>query len=200
MKIVSLLPSATEIVFALGLGDSLEGVTHECAYPPGARDSPVVRGPPLPAGPLSSREIDAAVRAKMDAKEPLYVLDRGLIQRAQPDVILTQDLCRVCSIATGQVEDALADLGVDAKVLSLEPTTLEEIFISIEAVGKLLDRERQAKELTESLRERVEAVKRTALPLPTIRTLALAWFGPPFGGGHWDPERIPIARCSALRA
>src|SRR5437667_8297807 len=99
----------------------------------------------------------------MGAKEPLYVLDRAVIERVQPDVILTQDLCRVCSIATGQVEDALADLGVDAKVLSLDPNTLDEIFVSIEAVGKLLEREEQAKELTEPLRGRVEAVKKTAL-------------------------------------
>ena len=194
MKIVSLLPSATEIVYALGLGDSLEGVTHECDYPAEAREKPVVMRPSLPPGVLSSREIDDAVRAKMDAKEPLYVLDRAQIQRIQPDVILTQDLCRVCAIATGQVEDALADLGIDdAKVLSLEPNTLEEILISIEAVGKLLDREHEAKELTESLRARVEAVKKTALRLPTIRVLALEWFDPPFGGGHWVPEMIELA-------
>ena len=121
---------------------------------------------------MTSREIDAAVRDKMNAKEPLYVLDRALIQRVQPDVILTQDLCRVCSIATGQVEDALADIGVDARVLSLDPNTLEEIFISIEAIGKLLEREEAAKEITEGLRARVEAVKKTALRLPTIRVLA----------------------------
>src|SRR5437660_1240475 len=190
MKIISLLPSATEIVFALGLGDSLEGVTHECDYPAEARDKPVVMRPSLPSGPLSSREIDDAVRAKMDAKEPLYVLDRSLIQRVQPDVILTQDLCRVCSIATGQVEDALADLGVDAKVLSLDPNTLDEIFISIEAVGKLVEREDAAKEITEGLRARVEAVKKTSLRLPTIRVLAQEWLDPPFAGGHWVPEMI----------
>src|SRR2546428_10002085 len=108
----------------------------------------------------------------MDQQEPPYVLDRALIQRVQPDVILTQDLCRVCAIPTGQVKDALADLGVDSKVLSLDPNTLEEIFVSIEAVGKLLDREERAKELTEGLRARVEAVKKTALRLPTIRVLA----------------------------
>jgi iron complex transport system substrate-binding protein len=193
VKIISLLPSATEIVFALGLGDSLEGVTHECDYPAEARDKPVVMRPSLPPGPLSSREIDAAVRAKMNAREPLYVLDRALIQRVQPDVILTQDLCRVCAIASGEVEDALADLGVDAKVLSLDPNTLDEIFVSIEAVGKLLEREEQAKELTESLRARVETVKKTALRLPTIRTLALEWFDPPFGGGHWIPEMVELA-------
>jgi iron complex transport system substrate-binding protein len=144
---------------------------------------------------LSSREIDEAVRAKMDAKEPLYALDRAMLERIQPDVILTQDLCRVCSIDTGQVRDALSDIGLaeTTKVLSLEPTTLEEIFVSIEAVGKLLDREKEAKELTESLRARVETVKKTALRLPTIRVLALEWFDPPFGGGHWVPEMVELA-------
>ena len=198
MKIISLLPSATEIVYALGLGDSLEGVTHECDYPPEAREKPVVMRPSLSPGPLSSREIDDAVRAKMQAKEPLYVLDRGLIQRVQPDVILTQDLCRVCAIPTGQVEDALADLGVDAKVLSLDPTTLEEIFVTIEAVGKLLGREDRAREITEGLRARVEAVKKTALRLPSIRVLALEWLDPPFSGGHWIPEMVEIAAGTNL--
>ena len=198
MKIISLLPSATEIVFALGLGDSLEGVTHECDYPAEARDKPVVMRPSLPQGVLSSREIDDAVRAKMNAKEPLYVLDRAVIQRVQPDVILTQDLCRVCSIASDQVKDALDDLGVDAKVLSLDPHTVEEILVSIEAVGMLLEREERAKELTESLRERVEKVKKTALRLPTIRVLGLEWFDPPFAGGHWIPEMIEFAGGTTL--
>jgi iron complex transport system substrate-binding protein len=200
LKIISLLPSATEIVFALGLGDSLEGVTHECDFPAEAREKPVVMRPSLPSGPLSSREIDAAVREKMNAKEPLYVLDRAVIQRVHPDVILTQDLCRVCSIATGQVEDALADLGVDAKVLSLDPNTLEEIFVSIEAVGKLLEREGAAKEITEGLRTRVEAVKKTALRLPSIRVLAQEWLDPPFAGGHWVPEMIELAGGTNLLA
>jgi iron complex transport system substrate-binding protein len=193
LKIVSLLPSATEIVFALGLGDSLEGVTHECDYPAEATQKPIVSRPSLPPGPMTSREIDDAVREKMDAKEPLYVLDRALIQRVQPEVILTQDLCRVCAIPTGQVEDALADLGVDSKVLSLDPNTLEEIFVSIEAVGKLLDREERAREITQGLRARVEAVKKTALRLPTINVLALEWFDPPFAGGHWVPEMVELA-------
>jgi iron complex transport system substrate-binding protein len=168
-------------------------VTHECDYPAEARNKPIVMRPSLPPGPASSREIDDAVRAKMNAKEPLYILDRALIQRVQPDVILTQDLCRVCSIATGQVEDALADLGVESKVLSLDPNTLEEIFISIEAVGKLFDRVDRAKELTAQLRGRLEAVKTTALRLPSIRVLALEWFDPPFAGGHWVPEMVDLA-------
>jgi iron complex transport system substrate-binding protein len=194
VKIVSLLPSATEIVFALGLGDDLQAVTHECDHPAEAREKPVVSRPALPVGAaVSPREIDTAVRERMDAKEPLYVLDKPLIQRTNPDVILTQDLCRVCAVPTGQVEDALAELGVDAKVLSLDPNTLEEIFQSILAVGKLLDRKDQAEELTASLRQRVDAVRKIGLRLPSVRVLALEWSDPPFPGGHWVPEMVEIS-------
>jgi iron complex transport system substrate-binding protein len=194
VRIVSLLPSATEIVFALGLGDQLEGVTHECDYPPEAREKPVVSRPALPVGAtVSAAQIDRSVRDLMDAKEPLYVLDKPLLQRIQPDVILTQDLCRVCAVPTGQVQDALDDLGVDARVLSLDPNTLEEIFGTIVAVGKILDREDRAGEIVAGLRERVEAVRRTALRLPSIRVLALEWSDPPFSGGHWVPEMAEIS-------
>ena len=113
MKIVSLLPSATEIVYALGLGDDLVGVTDECDFPPDAVTKPVVSRSALPQGrPLTSREIDEAVRQKMDVHEPLYILDKELLRREQPDVILTQDLCRVCAVPSGQVQRALDELGV----------------------------------------------------------------------------------------
>ncbi|HVH53471.1 MAG TPA: cobalamin-binding protein, partial [Actinomycetota bacterium] len=107
MRIVSLLPSATEIVYALGLGDDLVGVTYECDYPPEATSKPVVVKSALPQGrPLSSREIDEAVRDRMDREEPIYVLEKELIQQLEPDVILTQDLCRVCAVPSGQVQEA----------------------------------------------------------------------------------------------
>jgi iron complex transport system substrate-binding protein len=193
VRIVSLLPSATEIVFALGLGDQLEGVTHECDFPPEAREKPVVSRPALPVGgSVTAAEIDRAVRERMDAKEPLYVLDKALIQRIQPDVLLTQDLCRVCAVPSGQVEDALDELGVDAKVLSLDPNTLDDIFGTIVAVGKVLGREDGAQEIVTGLRERVDAIRRTALRLPSIRVLALEWSDPPFPGGHWVPEMVEI--------
>ena len=194
MKIVSLLPSATEIVFALGLGDELEAVTDECDYPPEATKKPVVSRSALPAGrPLSAREIDDAVRERMGERQPLYVLDRPLIQRIQPDVILAQDLCRVCAVPSGDVQDALADLGVEAKVLSLDPNTLDEVVETIEVAGEALGREDRAAELTAALRTRIEAVKRTSLRLPSIRVLALEWSDPPFSGGHWVPDMVEAA-------
>ena len=190
MKILSLLPSATEIVYALGLGDDLVGVTYECDYPPEATTKPVVVRSALPQGrPMSAREIDDAVRERMDRKEPLYILERDVIRDLHPDVILTQDLCRVCAVPSGQVEAALDDLGVpDAKVVS--PNSLDQILGTIQAVGKLLDRAEQADEVVASLRARIDSVKRTALRLPSIRVFALEWSDPPFVGGHWVPDMV----------
>lgn len=195
MKIVALLPSATEIVYALGLGADLIGVTDECDYPPDAVTKPVVSKSALPQGrPLTSREIDDAVRRRMDAKEPLYVLDRELLRREQPDVILAQDLCRVCAVPSGEVTRALDELGLpEAKVLSLDPHTLDEVIGQIEAVGALLDREERARELTKGMRARVARVREVALRLPTIRVFCLDWSEPPFVAGHWVPEMVEIS-------
>jgi iron complex transport system substrate-binding protein len=192
MKIVSLLPSATEIVYALGLGEDLVGVTDECDYPPDAVTKPVVSRSALPQGrPMSAREVDDAVRGKMSQREPLYVLDRELLRREQPDVILTQDLCRVCAVPSGQVQRALDELGLpDAKVLSLDPHTVDEVIATIETVGSLLDRSAKGDEIASVLRARVARVKEIALRLPTIRMFALEWSDPPFAGGHWVPEMV----------
>jgi iron complex transport system substrate-binding protein len=194
MKIVSLLPSATEIVFALGRGDDLEAVTDECDYPPEATAIPVASRSALPQGrPLGPREIDEAVRNKMDDRLPLYHLDKALIQRIQPDVILTQDLCRVCAVPSGQVEAALAEIGSSgATVLSLDPASLEQVFDSIREAGSVLGRPDRAGELVDALRGRVEAVRRRALKLPSIRVFALEWSDPPFVGGHWVPDMVEI--------
>ena len=192
MKIASLLPSATEIVYALGLGEDLVGVTDECDYPPDAVTKPVVSRSALPQGrPMSAREVDDAVRGKMSQREPLYVLDRELLRREHPDVILTQDLCRVCAVPSGQVQRALDELGLpDAKVLSLDPRTVDEVIATIETVGSLLDRAAKAAEIASMLRARVARVKEIALRLPTIRMFALDWSDPPFAGGHWVPEMV----------
>jgi iron complex transport system substrate-binding protein len=194
MKIASLLPSATEIVYALGLGDDLVGVTDECDYPADAVSKPVISRSTLPQGRIQTpREIDEAVRARVSSDGQLYVLDTELLRREQPEVILTQDLCRVCAVPSGQVKQALDQLGLpDAKVLSLDPHSLEEIFGTIEAVGKLLEREQEAVELAAGLRARVAAVKETAKRVPTVSVLAIDWSDPPFAAGHWVPEMIEI--------
>jgi iron complex transport system substrate-binding protein len=194
VRILSLLPSATEIVYALGLGDDLAGVTYECDYPPEATTKPVVVRSALPQGrPLTSREIDEAVRERMDRQEPIYVLEKEMIQQLQPDVILTQDLCRVCAVPSGQVQRALEEVGLtDAKVLSLDPHTLDQVLEGIRAVGALLGREDRAEDLVEALRARVEAVRAKAVRLPSIRVLCQEWLDPPFAAGHWVPDMVEI--------
>ncbi|MGZ8630870.1 MAG: cobalamin-binding protein [Actinomycetota bacterium] len=201
MKIVSLLPSATEMVYSLGLGDDLIGVTDECDFPPDAVTKPVVSRSALPQGrPLTSREIDEAVRERMDTRRPLYVLDTDLIRREQPDVILTQDLCRVCAVPAGHVEEALAQLGLtDAtKVLSLDPNTLDEVIAQIGIVGALLGAEDRAAEIASGLRERIAKVKQTAMRLPTVNVLCMEWAEPPFAAGHWVPEMVEAVGASNL--
>jgi iron complex transport system substrate-binding protein len=195
MKVVSLLPSATEIVFALGLGDALVGVTDECDFPPAAVTKPVVSRSALPQGrPLSAREIDHAVRGKLDANQPLYVLDTDLLRREQPDVVLTQDLCRVCAVPSGQVQEALDRIGLPgARVVSMDPNTLDEVIAQIDVVGKALERAEEAAELTASLRERVARVKEVAARLPMLNVFCLEWSDPPFAAGHWVPEMVEAA-------
>jgi iron complex transport system substrate-binding protein len=199
VKIVSLLPSATEIVYALGLGESLEGVTFECDHPADARTKPVVSDTALPQDrPLTPGEVDRHVREFMDGGEPIYVLDKDLIRRIQPDLILAQDLCRVCAVPSGDVQEALDDLGCSADVISLDPNTVEDILDGIEVVGRATGTGERAAELTARLRERVEAVRRRAAGLPTIQTLALEWSDPPFAGGHWVPGMVQAAGGSNL--
>jgi len=194
VKIVSLLPSATEIAFALGLGDQLEGVTYECDYPAEARAKPVVSTTALPQDrPLSAGEIDDLVTAFMDRGEPIYALDKDLIQKIQPDLILCQDLCRVCAVPSGQVEDALEELGCKAEVLSLDPFTIDQILENIAQVGRATATEAQARQLVASLAARIDRVRQTAAGLPSIKTLCLEWSDPPFAAGHWIPGMVHIA-------
>jgi len=192
MKIASLLPAATEIVYALGLGDDLVGVTDECDYPPDAVTKPVVSRSALPQGRIQTpREIDEAVRSQVAGDGQLYILDRDLLRRERPDVILTQDLCRVCAVPSGQVQRALDEVGLpDAKVVSLDPNTLDEVVGQIETVGKLLDREERAKEIAETMRTRIAKVKDTAKRVLSLSVFCLEWSDPPFSAGHWIPEMV----------
>jgi iron complex transport system substrate-binding protein len=193
MNIVSLLPSATEIVYALGLGDDLAAVTYECDHPPEAQSKPVVVDTALPDQPLPPGEIDRLVRERMDRREPIYELDRDLIRKIQPDLILAQDLCRVCAVPSGHVQEALDDLGTTATVLSLDPKDLGGILQGVEEVGRATGTEDRARELTGILRGRIDDVQRTAARLPTIRTFCMEWLDPPFAGGHWVPEMVALA-------
>lgn len=194
MRILSLLPSATEIVYCLGLGDALAGVTGECDHPPEARGKPVVSNSALPLAPgLPPAEIDRLVRERVAAGEPLYLLDTEVIRRLSPDLILTQDLCRVCAVPSGQVQEALDRLGCAAEVVSLDPHTLDDIFEGILAVGRRTGRSERAEEVVDGLRRRTAAVEEAARGLPRVAVITLEWLDPPFAGGHWVPEMVERA-------
>ena len=192
MKIASLLPSATEIVYALGLGADLIGVTDECDFPSDAVTKPVICRSTLPHGRIQvPREIDQIVRARAGQTAPPFLLDTDLLRREQPDVILTQDLGRVHVVPGGRVQRALDELGLsNTDVLTLDPQTLEDVIASIETVGTALDRPAQASSLAATLRARVAKVRETATRVPTVSVLALEWADPPFAAGHWVPEMI----------
>jgi iron complex transport system substrate-binding protein len=202
MKIVSLLPSATEIVYGLGLGEALVGVTDECDFPPDAVTKPVVTRSTLPQGRIQTpAEIDAAVRERVQSNGQLYVVDTELLRRERPDFILTQDLCRVCAVPSGEVKRALDELGLpEAQVVSLDPNTLDDVVAQLEAVGRVLDREERAAELASSLRQRIARVKETAKRVPTVSVCCLDWSDPPFAAGHWIPEMVEAVGGAAVLA
>jgi iron complex transport system substrate-binding protein len=186
---VSLLPSATEIVFALGRGDELVGVTFECDFPPAARDRRIVSTSTLPEG-LSSGQIDAAVSARIAAGEDLYRLDEGALSGLDPDVVITQDLCAVCAVDVDRVDDALAHLGCAARVVTLDSMTLDAVLDSIAEVGTALGAESEATELVLSLRGRLDRLGRVVSSAPRPAVLVLEWTDPPFSAGHWVPDLV----------
>lgn len=202
MKIVSLLPSATEIVYALGLGDSLAGVSFECDHPAEARDKPIVSGTALPADLGSAGAIDAAVRAQLAAGASIYTLDRDRIGEIQPDLILAQDLCEVCAVPSGAIDEALGQLGCTARVLSLDPVTLDDVIDAIADVGAATGTEATAAALVTELHDRVDDVREALrrVPRPRPRMLPLEWSDPPFSAGHWVPDMVDAAGGQCLLA
>jgi iron complex transport system substrate-binding protein len=199
VRIVSLLPSATEIAFAVGAGPDVAGVTFECDHPAGARGLPVVSGTTLATdGSLTAAELDAAVSAKVAAGESIYTLDADRIRAIDPDLILTQDLCQVCAVPTGAVEDALATLGGRAEVVSLDPSQLDEVIADVGRVGAATGREQAAESVMTELRRRVAAVERAVAGRPRRRVLLLEWGDPPFNAGHWMPDMIVAAGGEAV--
>jgi iron complex transport system substrate-binding protein len=199
VRIVSLLPSATEIVCALGLSEALEGVTHECDFPPFVRSRPIVTRSLLDHDDATSEEIDQAVSQQLGDGLSLYALDRVLLEQLAPDLVLTQALCDVCAVAYGEVERAIRDIsvasdGLAPQVLSLEPTGLEDILTTIRCVGAVAGVAQRAEALINELRARIERVRaRTAQAERRPRVACLEWLNPTFGPGHWLPELIELA-------
>ena len=193
MRIVSLLPSATEIVYALGLDEQLVGVTFECNEPPAARrDKTVVVGGRDTSG-MSPAAIDAYVRAQLAAGQDLYTLHANALAALDPDVILTQDLCRVCALPTDQVEDALDYLGCTADVMSLDPHRLDEVLATILIIGRHVGAQPQAEQLVTALRQRLADVADRVAGRPRPTVAVVEWVDPPFTAGHWVPDLVAAA-------
>lgn len=193
MRIISLLPSATEIVCELGLGPQLVGVTHECDHPPFVRDLPKVTRT-LIRQHASSREIDARVRERLRSQQALYTLDLPTVEQLRPELIVTQGLCDVCAVAEEEVAAAAGCLLGRPKVINLEPTRLAEVFECLQLVGAAAGVPRRAQEAVARLQARVDAVQHgtggiTARP----RVVLLEWIDPPFSSGHWSPELVHLA-------
>jgi iron complex transport system substrate-binding protein len=192
VRIVSLLPSTTEILFAVGAGDDVVGVTFECDFPPEARTRAIVSTSAMPEG-LAPAEIDAFVAGAMARGEDLYHLDEGALAGLDADLVVTQDLCAVCAVDVSVVDDALAHLGCTAEVLTIDPHTLEDVLSSIETLGAATGRLDAARALVDAQRERLAAVADRVAGRPRPRVLLLEWTDPPFAPGHWIPEMVALA-------
>jgi iron complex transport system substrate-binding protein len=191
-RIVSLLPSATEILFALGCGPRVVGVTHECDFPAAARAKPHLTASALPAA-ASSRELDRHVRASVHAGSSLYSLDSAALERLAPDLIVTQELCAVCAVSYAIVARAAKQLRGDPRIVSLEPSSLEDVYANVETLGELTGTEPAARELVAALRSRAAALARRVAATARPRTLVLEWSDPPMSGGHWTPGLVELA-------
>jgi iron complex transport system substrate-binding protein len=193
MRILSLLPSATEIVCALGLGDNLVGVSHECDYPPEVRTKPVVSTSDL-SSTLRSAEIHGAVSAHRHPAHSLYRIDEQLLRRIDPEVVLTQELCTVCAIPVAQVREAARILAGPCRIVSLEPNNLRQILDNILTVGEVTGREERARAVMLALQERIDQVTAAAARVNSYpRVFCMEWMDPPMAGGHWVPEMIRLA-------
>ena len=199
MRIVSLLPSATEILFDLGVGDHVVGVTFECDFPPEARGKRIVSTSALPEG-LTPAEIDVVVKERMAAGEDLYRLDRGAFAELDPTLVVTQDLCAVCAVDVTEVDDALAYLGCRADVLTLDPATLDEVLDSVVTVGSTTGTHDRAHEIVAACRDRLAAVAAAVEGAPRRPTLLLEWTDPAFTAGHWVPDLVRAAGGEAVLA
>lgn len=194
MRICSLLPGATEIAFALGLGDNVVGVTHECDYPPEARKKPVVVRSFIDANRMTSLEIDQWVSERLRSNKGLYVIDEERLREAAPDVILTQGLCDVCAIDYNEVVAASQTLANKPKIVSLTPNCLTDVLDDVARVGEATGQRHKAETFVQTLEQRIASVReRTARSSARPRVACLEWFDPIYTAGHWVPEMVETA-------
>jgi iron complex transport system substrate-binding protein len=200
LRICSLLPSATEIVCALGLFDQLVAVSHECDYPPEVRSLPAITSSRLETAALSGAQIDHAVSESLRGHNGLYALDEQLLARLHPDLILTQELCEVCAVSFSTVKSAVRALPGRAKVLSLEPTSLAGVLETVLAVGCAAGCPDRANVVACALREAFHSLIDPTSASSRPRVACLEWIDPPFAGGHWVPEMVQLAGADDVLA
>jgi iron complex transport system substrate-binding protein len=192
VRIWSLLPSATEILFALGLGEQVTGVTHECDYPPEAATKPRVTISYIDSS-RPSAEIDRQVTERFRSGQPLYGIVEEELRRNPPDVIVTQDLCPVCAVSPSDFSGHLEASGCRAGIVTLNPNLLEDVLENVMQVGEATGRQARAKDFVRSLRRRIDEVRAAVEGAPRPRVLCLEWLDPPMPGGHWLPQMVEIA-------
>jgi iron complex transport system substrate-binding protein len=192
MRIVSLVPHATELLFALGLGADVVAVTHECDFPPEVRDLPQVTRDVLPPG-LGPAEIDAAVRARTESGQAIYELDEQRLADLEPDLIVTQQLCLVCAVSYDEVVEVAQRLPTQPTVISLDPHTLGEAMGDIRTIAQATGVRDAALDLVTRQRARIDAVRRAVLKAEPVAVAALEWLDPVFVAGHWTPQIVELA-------
>ena len=192
MRIASLVPSATEMLFALGLGDRVAAVTHECDYPPGAEQLPHLTRSVIPEG-LGAAEIDAAVRERTGRGEALYELDARTLEELEVDLIVTQAVCEVCAVSFDDVQAVAERLPTQPEVISLDPSTLGEVLADVPRLASAAGADEAGEQLASESAERIAAVERAVEGAPRPRVAALEWLDPVFVGGHWVPQMIELA-------
>jgi iron complex transport system substrate-binding protein len=192
MRIASLVPSATETLFALGLGPEVVGVTHECDYPPEAAELPHLTRTVIPPG-LTTAEIDAEVRERTERGEHLYELDHEQLIDLEPDLIVTQALCHVCAVSIDDVRALAEEMPSQPRVLSLDPRTVGEVLADVRRLAEATDDEGAADALIDGAADRIEIVRALTADAPVRTVVALEWLAPPYVGGHWIPQLIEIA-------
>jgi iron complex transport system substrate-binding protein len=192
MRIVSLVPSATEMLFALGLGDDVVAVTHECDYPPEATSLPRVTRDKLPAG-LTAAQIDAAVKERTLNGESIYELDTDMLHDLQPDLIVTQALCQVCAVSYDDVREIAEEIDSQPMVIALDPHTVGEVLGDARTIAQATDTKEAAVDLIREASERIDRVRLAVRGARKPRVVALEWLDPPYAAGHWTPQLIEFA-------
>jgi iron complex transport system substrate-binding protein len=194
VRICSLVPAATEVLFALGLGDEVVGVTHECDWPPEAAERPVATALLVETVELTSAEIDQAVAHAAANRRPLYAVDAEAWERVDADVIIAQELCEVCAVSTDQLDEIVRARSLDVDVVGFSPSTLDDVLAGIAALGARFHAEGAADELTGGMRARLDRVRAALAEVESSpRVFISEWLDPPFAAGHWVPDMVTIA-------